>query len=366
MPNQLPPQRQRVTTRYKTIIEIPEHCIQAVRCVMPSADELLDPTNPARAGLVRHGGVSAPVNHVPMAYKHPYGLHIQHYLKSTGPLEQNVHKAILLLGSRNSFQNLLLPLWMRGQLICRPEEPWQTTIYTALCRLISGRSVIQKIRFRESNGNIVAVGENREPVEWAVTGQALLFRDEIPPISLLAAMTYDQRHVFHLLWEGRQTELFPEIAWQKEAHDELMEAFMQNLSGDLKVRAAALWEIAARRGLQLEEGYLHSSLGLRRDGSFISVMMTGSLHDHGRLQRELGAESAVLLDNGGSVSAAYWSAKDSDPNAFVEQNPPRPVFFGGGSYFRDAALTTLLFDLNTEILDGPFCPRPPGDEPWVE
>jgi hypothetical protein len=226
--------------------------------------------------------------------------------------------------------------------------------------------VIQKIRFRESNGIIIVVGENLESVEWAVTGQALLFRGEIPPISLLAAMTYDQRHVFHLLWEDWQTKLFPEFAWQKEAHDELMEAFMRNLSGDLKVRAVALWEIATRRGLQLEEGYLHSSLGLCQDGSFISIMMTGSLHDHGRLQRELGAESAILLDNGGSVSAAYLSAKGRALSTCAEQNTPQPVFFGGGSYFRDAALTTLLFDLKADILEEPFWPRPLGDEPWVE
>jgi hypothetical protein len=366
MPNQTPTQQQRITVRYKTIIEIPQSCIRAVRCVMPSADELMNPTNPARAGLVRHGALGTPINHVPMAYKHPYGIHVQDYLKSINSLEQRVRRAILLLGSRNSFQNLLLPLWIRGQLLCRPDEPWRSTIYTALCKLISGISVIQKIRFRESNGNIIAVGENREAVEWAVTGQPLLFRGEIPPLSLLAAMTYDQRHVFHLLWEGWQTELFPEFAWHKEAHDELMEAFMRNLSQDVKVRAAALWESAARRGLQIEEGYLHSSLGLRQDGSLISVMMTGSLHDHGRLQRELGAESAVLLDNGGSVSAAYWSAKDWQQSAFEKQNPPQPVFFGGGSYFRDAALTTLLFDLNADILEEPFCPRPPGDEPWVE
>ena len=326
----------------------------------------MDPTNPARIGFVRHGAVSAATNHVPRVYKHSYGTHLQHHLSPMGSGDQNVRRAFLMLGSRNSFQNLLLPLWMRGQLICRPDEPWRSTIYTALCKLTSGICVIQKIRFRKSNGNIVAVGENREPVDWAVTGQALLFRYEIPPISLLAAMTYDQRHVFHLLWEGWQTELFPEFAWHKDAHDELMEAFMLNLSRDVKQRAAALWEIAARRALQIEEGYLHSSLGLRQDGSVISVMMTGSLHDHGRVQRELGAESALLLDNGGSVSAAYWREREWEQSALEEQNPPQPVFFGGGSYFRDAALTTLVFDLNGDILEEPFCPRAPGDESWVE
>jgi hypothetical protein len=351
--------------RYKTVIEIPASCINRARCIMPSAEELLDASNPARAGLIRHGGVGKPDNRVPQSYKHPYGVHVQHYLRTFGEADQDIRRTILMLGSRNSFQNLLLPIWLNGQLVCRFDEPWQTAIYTALCCKASGGLAIQKVRFRELNGQTTITGEDFELVGWAVTGQPVLYHGEIPPISLLTAMTYDLRHVFHLLWENWQTERFPEYRWHKDAHDELMDAFMQNLSLDVKTRGAALSEIAARRALQVEEGYLHSSLGLRCDGTLISLMMTGSLHDHGRVQRELGAESAVLLDNGGSVSAAYWSAKDWDANAFRGQTTPQPVFFGGGSYFRNVALTTLLFELNGDILEEPFCPRPQGDQPWT-
>jgi hypothetical protein len=357
---------EKLTVRHKTTIEIPAKIIRGASCIMPSLEEVADPSNPARAGIVRHGGVSEIVNHVPRRYKHSCSMHLRHHLQTLNRPEQQARRTFLLLGARNAFQNLLLPLWINGQLICRPDEPWSVASYTALCKLASGRLVIQKIRFQEAGRGIDAIGEHDEPVQWAVVAQPLLFRGEIPPIWLLAAMTYDQRHLFHLLWESWQIELFPEFIWHKEVHDELMDAFMRLLSQDVKVRGSALVEIAARRAVQLEEGYLHSSLGLTKNGSVISVMMSGSLHDHGRIQRELGAESAVLLDNGGSVSAAYWPAKHWDADALLSGDPPHPAFFGGGTYFRDAALTTLLFELNSDILEEPFCARPPGDEPWTQ
>jgi len=357
--------RRKVTVRHKTTIEIPRMLIREASCVMPSLNDLADPSNPARAGIVRHGGVGETVNHVPRAYKHPCSIHLRHHLQTLNRDEQRVRRTFLLIGSRNSFQNLLLPLWINGKLICRPDEPWTVTSYTALCKLASGTLVIQKIRFQESGRGIVVAAEHHEPVEWAVVAQPLLFQGEIPPFGLLAAMTYDQRHLFHLLWERWQIELYPEFSWHKEAHDELMDTFVRLLSHDVKVRGSALCEIAARRALQIEEGYLHSSLGLTKNGTVISVMMSGSLHDHGRIQRELGAESAVLLDNGGSVSAAYWSAKDWDADSLMSPDPPQPAFFGNGSYFRDAALTTLLFELASDIVEDPFYPRPPGDEPWT-
>ncbi len=366
MQNQSTKPYRRAVARYKTVIDIPEACLRTARCIMPSVEALMDLTNPARAGFVRHGGVNKAISHVPASYKPAYHVHAQRYLESLSPPDRDARRTVLMLGSRNSFQNLLLPLWMHGNLIHRSDEPWRTTIYTALCGLASGKLVIQKLRFQESNGSIVANGESSESVEWAVTGQPVLFHGDTPPISLLAAMTYDLRHIYHLLWESWQTEMFPEFRWHKDAHDELMQSFMKNLDKDVKTRASALNEIAARRALQLEQGYLHSSLGLRRDGAIVSLMMTGSLDDHGRVHQELGAESAVLLDNGGSVSAAYWSAKNWDPQAFEGLNPPQPVFFGGGSYFRNAALTALLFDLNEDILEEPFCSRPFGDEAWAE
>lgn len=350
---------------YKTVIEIPKASIRGASCVLPSANGLMDPSNPARAGIIRHGGLSKTDNRVPISYKHPYTIHVQHYLKSA-PSVDNIQRTVLVLGSRNSFQNLLLPIWVYGHLIRRFDEPWGTTIYTALSKLESGALTIQRVRFQESNGDAVLLGESEQLVEWAVAGQPLLLKGEIPPISLLAAMTYDLRHVYHLLWEDWQSDLFPEFRWHKDAHDELMEAFMGNLSEDVRVRAAAMSEIAARRALQIEEGYLHSSLGLRQDGTLISLMMTGSLHDHGRIQRELGAESAILLDNGGSVSAAYWSSKHWDADAVMGRTPPRPVFIGGGAHFRDVALTTLVFDLYEDILEEPFRPRRLGDEAWAE
>ena len=140
------PSRSHPRAWHKTIIEIPALSIRAAACIMPSADELSDPMNPARAGLVRHGGVPRPINHVPKLYKHEYGVHVQHYLKTSN---ERARRTILLLGSRNSFQNLLLPLWLNGRLIVRFDEPWQTTIYTALCKLTSGRLVIQRIRFQD-------------------------------------------------------------------------------------------------------------------------------------------------------------------------------------------------------------------------
>lgn len=329
--------------------------------VMPAAEHLDDPRNPARAGLVRHGGLGKPTSHVPAHYKRSYRDHLKMFVNQQGSRRAR-SSAFLVLGSRNSFQNLLLPIWLAGRFIHRLDEPWQTTTYTALCRVQSGTLVIQKVRFRESSSGIVVKGESGEPVQLAVVGQPILFRSEIPPVPLLAAMTYDQRHIVHLLWEDWQTQALPELRWHRDAHDELMSAFMANLNAPVATRAAALADIVARRGLQEEDGYLHSSLGLTPDGSVVLLMMTGSLGDHGRMQRRLGAESAILLDNGGSVGAAYWPAT-ADPRG-LDDVAPRVI--GAGSYFRDSALTTLVFELDRNFLEAPFAPRRPGDDAFTD
>jgi hypothetical protein len=344
------------TTRQRTIIDIPPSAMARLTAVMPAFEQLAEPGNTARAGIVRHGGVSKAVNHVPAAYKHPYGAHLSECRRA----QPSSDAAFIIIGSRNSFQNLLLPIWLRGQLICRHDEPWAGTIYTALCVLASGERVIQRVRFISTNGTIDIEGESAQRIATAVVGQPLVFKGSRPSLSTLAAMTYDQRHVLHLMWEDWQVDAFPAFAWHREAHDELMRAFMATLDSGIEQRAALLADIAARRLLQQEAGYLHSSIGLRPDGSVVLLMMTGSLEDHGRAHLDMGVESAILLDNGGSVGAAYWSAADARAGK-------QPHMIGAGSYFRDQALTTLVFELTENILEEPFAPMRDGNAaaaPW--
>jgi hypothetical protein len=337
----------RPVSRQETAILLPRRAVSRVFAAMPSADLLSKHDNPARAGLVRHGGIGAPVNHVPAAYKHSYREHLLHVVAQPAG-----NRAYLVIGSRNSFQNLMLPIWVGGHLVCRFDEPWAATLYTAFCRMASGELAIQQIQFESHSGEAHIVTPLAGDVDFAVVGQPILFRGGVLPTALLHAMTYDQRHLWHLLWEDWQQQKFPGFGSHRQAHDQLMQAFMETLSLPLVDRAAALSAIAARHALQEEDGYLHSSLGLTADGSIVLLMKNGSLRDHALEQRQLGAESAVLLDNGGSVGAAYWSALDVD--ALVSRSP-RMV--GAGTYFRDAALTTLVVELSEGVVEEPFAPR---------
>jgi hypothetical protein len=339
---------------------------------MPHWEQLAQ--SPFNKGMIRHGGVKSIRNYVKsqsIELKPEYSTHTQAYLDKTGDPDGSIPKSLLIWGTRNTFQNLGLPGWSTNhspKLLRRPEEPWKSWTYQALCKIKNeNRLSIESVSFRgslESNepDSIFrhnADSEDEKNIEWAVTGQPLLWDGEIPPLELLAACTYDLRHIWHLQWEE----------WQKNpndytVHSTLMDVFMNNLHKPINERAEALSKIAARYGVPISDAYLHSSVGIRSNGDIVLLLQHGSLTELGNSHKALGSQRAILLDNGGSVGIAYWPKRAWRKSGWsgVKNNP---TYFGNGSYFRPKGHAALVVEIKEDIVERPFSNRPSGLIPWA-
>lgn len=207
-----------------------------------------------------------------------------------------------------------------------------------------------RVRFEaDLTGDVAVIPEEgaAADIEWAVTGQPLIWDGVFPTIPELAACTYDLRHVWRLRWEDWQN-----CPVDQAIHFEMMNAFMKHLSDPKKDRAAALNTLAVAHGLPITTGYLHSSIGLTSTGDLVVLMKTGSLPEIGRSHASLGSRRAILLDNGGSVGAAYWSRFERQKSGWAKLRD-RPLFLGIGSYFRPRGHAILIAELNRDLPDGP-------------
>jgi hypothetical protein len=267
-------------------------------------------------------------------------------------------------------QNLFLPVYDRAQsprVLFRRDEPLADTVYQALCVLTREAGFefsIDRIRFERTSDSWSLRLIDREGLEdnvaFAITGQPILFDDEITPHQVLAAVTYDLRHAWHLEWEDWQQN-----ARDRDTHAALMDCMMTRLRAPVLERAGAMGRIAAQAGLQIQDGYLHSSISVSGDSLHL-VMMHGSFEQVARTHRRLGARRAILLDNGGSVGMATWTRRAwTDAVARGASLPPPPTFVGSGSYFRPRGHAVVLAELKEDILDMPFRRRTRADAPWI-
>ncbi|MBV9851101.1 MAG: hypothetical protein JO250_15635 [Armatimonadetes bacterium] len=329
-------------------------------------------TSPYNQGLVRHNGVTRAEDHVGPQLKPRYWEHADLYLQEQGDPQGNTPRPLFAFGTRNTFQNLGLPGFRRDgapALLGCPDEPWTTWVYHALCKFEDGdaRVGIRKVNFKSGQPGgepdrleVLDARSGDREVEWAIVGQPVLWDGEVPPLALLAACTYDLRHIWHLCWE----------AWQGcpadyTLHTELMRAFMEHLHSPIQERAAALSAIAIRAGLPITDGYLHSSIGITEAGDRLNLlMMNGSLTDLGYAHKALGSHRAILLDNGGSVGMACWHKRGWAKEGWGKFKQ-QPVFVGNGPYFRPRGHAVLLVELKEDHQDPPFRERPSGLAPWT-
>lgn len=354
----------------------PQEIHQAYLSV-PRWKEMSDPASAANQGFVRHDSDKA-VDHLPKGFKVTYAEHVKEYLNSEDDPEGKNKRAVIVFGARNGFQNLLLPLFnaeREPSVLHRLDEPLQSATYHALCAFAGKQS--EKVQFRMERLRFTASGKNRtvevdqpidgEVIQWAVTGQPILWDGEVPPIALLAANTYDLRHIWHLLWEEWQIKEWPECHDHKRIHDKLMSSFLAKLEAPITERASELARIAAGEGLAVETGFLHSSVGIAADGSLNLLLMTGSVQDIGRAHKCLGSQRAILLDNGGSCGVGIWTMRSWQSGKWANakaEDLPQPTFIGNNTYFRPRAHATVVIELNSDLVEAPFLPRPRGDAPW--
>jgi hypothetical protein len=131
-----------------------------------------------------------------------------------------------------------------------------------------------------------------------------------------------------------------------------MDSFMTHLHDPVQVRMAAMAEIAARFSLRVQDGYLHSTLGVRENGDLVLLIQRGSLAQLGSAQMALGARRAILLDNGGSSGYAVWAPEKVRRGAFDS-----PVYVGNATYFRPHAHSLGILELDLDSLEsGAFGP----------
>lgn len=346
---------------------------------VPRWKEMADTASPANRGFVRHGCDKA-VDHLPKAFKISYAEHVQEYLRSQGDPEGKNKRALIIFGARNGFQNLLLPLFhakREPSVLHRPDEPLQSATYHAVCAFVPKQANHTNVQFRMERLRFTAGSgwrtvdldqtSEEEVMQWAVTGQPILWDGEVPPLALLAANTYDLRHIWHLLWEEWQINQWPECRDHKRIHDELMSSFVAKLESPITERASDLARIAAREGLAVETGFLHSSIGVSANGSINLLLMTGSVQDIGRAHKTLGSERAILLDNGGSCGLGIWTMRSWQSGNWLNaetEDLPQPTFIGNNTYFRPRAHATVVMELNSDLMEAPFLPGPMGNAPW--
>lgn len=340
---------------------------------VPFWAEIADPSTEYRLGIVRHGGLDAPRGHVPKDLKPAYHVHAQRYLEAVGDPTGEEARTLLAWGVRNCGQNLGIVAWQasrRPNILCRPDEPIDRWVYHGLCRLKSGKVSMEAVRFVPAEGgdySVEIVNETTDAaeIEFVVTGQPLCWDGAIPTPAQHAAVTYDLRHVYHLLWERWQWDRWPEYRHHKAIHDEMMASLMGRLTEPISSRAAALAEIAAREGLVATQHYLHSAIGQRDDGGMVLLITHASLEELGRALRDVhGCRRGVLLDNGGSCGAAYWARKGWSSGAWSRESAPMPKYIGQGSYFRPNGHALLILELHEDFSEPAFEPRARADSPW--
>lgn len=332
--------------KQETLIRLAQSDIAELHLSVPAWEDLSKP--PANRGFVRHGEVARATSYLPKGAKVEYGIHAD-------PFMQGGADHLLLWGARNSMQNLFLPMWnaeATPKLLRREDEPWQFMTYHAFLRRRDSSFAIEEIRFVAMNGTepqsieVLSNGDwvRADDVLWAVVGQPVLWDGQLPSLGDLAARTYDLRHIWRLHWEKREGEA-GDCDRDAAIHAELMDLLWSNRETPVETRGCLLGGVAAEYGLTVEDGYLHSSMGVDAQGNIILLAKHASLHDLGSAQRSAGACRAILLDNGGSVGYAY-SVRD------------RPLrFVGNGSYFRPVGHAVIVATLRHSLVEKPFCKK---------
>jgi len=343
---------------------------------VPHFEELAQAGIPLNRGMVRHGGLEKMKDYVGRGPKLTYAEHVQEYLKLMADPEGKIPRSVIVFGTRNIFQNLLLVGYSSqhpSRLLYRhQDEPINDWTYQGLCCFRDGSLSMEVMRFHPERADAAmiefvggAVGREGE-VEFIITGQPLVWDGIITPMELLAAILYDLRHIFHLLWEDRERRLHPDYEWHKEAHEELMQILMSSLDISLEDRADKITTAARKWGLSYETGYLMSAIGLKSDGTVCLVKQHGRMDQLGVELKRLGCTRGILNHQGGSVGLCYWSKRRWIDHGWInsESQLLQPVTIGSGSYFRPQGHAVIIAELEEDAIDDPFQPTSTNLTAW--
>ena len=194
-----------------------------------------------------------------------------------------------------------------------------------------------------SNGRLraetfdVAAGLHPDVLQFA-GGIPVLWNGRVLTVEEICSEVADFGHIWRLLKlapDGTPTK-------DKATFERLRATFNQYRYSAADDAGNALLEAArdaASYGppLDRERSYLHNAVGVRRDGGLVIVVANGSLEELGEMSRDAGAESAIVVDNGGSCAVA------------LRNEPRAPILpLVTSHYHRPKAIAVAIYELKGE------------------
>jgi len=252
----------------------------------------------------------------------PYEKHLQTFgLKPKDPW--------LIVGIRNLGNNIRIIGWdyRQGLLELNGENAASGREYCCLCKTRDGRLSIERLSFL--NGKL-----NRDDLVWAASGQELVWEGEPAPIDKIVAYTYDLRHVWQI-----PGGLLPEMGPHANAGaliEEMADKFIEVADFTFEDAAQRLIDFATAKGYKRESNYLHSAIGISKDGeTLITIQRHGRFEDVAKSLIHAGAYKAIELDQGGSCGVMMGGSDEFNPGRIILAS----------HYFRPRGLALLVFSL---------------------
>jgi hypothetical protein len=236
---------------------------------------------------------------------------------------------LLALGLRNNLVNARAIVQTMGTILAAEKEDPVHSLrpYYGLLSSDGCFRMVERSRFGDlAKGDFFCSGI---PVLWDDLG-----RDELFERILVEAA--DHSHVFEL---PRGNDPLATDA-SRSAWQALHETFLRTLYEERSVAARALRATLAALPSALPrcDTYLHSLLGVDRQGGLVNVVARGRLEDLGKLAAARGCRRAVCVENSGSVMPT-----------FLPEGWPGPIIpLLRAPNFRPKGRVLLLFELDDE------------------
>lgn len=165
--------------------------------------------------------------------------------------------------------------------------------------------------------------------------------DTAQPIEIIIPDDYDLRHVWEVKYE-MDLKGIGKSPIEKTA-ELLANKFVETMSLPSAQAAEEMIAFATYLELRREQNYLHSALGITKEGNVMILQMAGSFEKVAGMLTLLGADRAIELDQGGSCCVTIGGDREFETG--------RTLF--GSHYFRPRGLSLLIFSLNNlDFIDG--------------
>lgn len=218
------------------------------------------------------------------------------YLRNAGQIDPA--KPLLLLGMRNSLVNLRAPVVLRGKIhALHPESP------------MSGARPYYGLMLK---GGILSVEcadleqGDADDADWLCAGYPVVW-DDMSSEALLETMLIeaaDHSHVFDIPRGGHPRATTDTRALFERLHTTFVEVVNSDRHTAIDAMCAAIADNP--EVLERETSYLHSVIGLRKDGTVININATAKLETIGDICRDQGCTRAICVENSGSVMPSFY------------------------------------------------------------